>query len=437
MEKVLEFMRQMDEIRSKLAETEESAATEKRDLTDQERTAFSEGMEKIAGIKAKMERHIKLHSLEEEVREFRAVKPIAQSDPNQPEADSKEWRSFGEFLGAVAQAASPGASLDPRLVKPRREARQLGLNEGVPSEGGFLVQTDFVSELLKRTYETGALASRVRKVPISANANGLTMNAIAETSRATGSRWGGVQSYWLHEAGTKLPTDPSFRQIELKLKKLIGLCYATDELLQDTSALESIITQAFSEDFAWMIDNAIYRGTGVGQPLGITGHAATIAAPAEAGQAPTTILYENIVRMWSRMWARSRGNAVWFINQDIEPQLFTMSLAVGVGGVPVYLPAGGASASPYGQLMGRPVIPVEYASTLGTVGDITLADLSQYLMIDKGGVQSASSIHVAFTTDQSAFRFVYRCDGASMWNLPLTPANGTNTLSPFVQLATR
>lgn len=353
-------------------------------------------------------------------------------DVIQKEADKKEWRGFGEFLGAVVRAAT-GHGVDQRLV----ESRQLGLNEGVPSEGGFMVQTDHVTELLKRTYELGALASRVRRIGVSANANGLTINAINETSRATGSRWGGVQGYWLHEAGTKTPSMPDFRQMELKLKKLIGLCYSTDELLQDTVALEGIIGQAFAEEFSWMIDDAIFRGTGVGQPLGITGHAATIPTPAEAGQVAGTILYENIVNMWSRLWGRSRANSAWFINQDIEPQLFTMSLAVGVGGVPVYLPAGGASASPYGTLFGRPVIPIEHASTLGTIGDITLADMSQYLMIDKGGMQSATSMHVQFTTDQTAFRFVYRVDGQPMWNTVLTPANGAATQSPFVQLATR
>jgi HK97 family phage major capsid protein len=351
----------------------------------------------------------------------------------QQEADKRKWNGLGDFLQAVAKEAR-GYSRDERLI----ETRQLGLNEGVPSEGGFLVTTDIANGLIKRVYENGILASRANKTPISENANGLIINANAETSRVTGSRHGGVQTYWLHEAGTKTPSAPTFRQMELKLKKLIGLYYATDELLQDTTALESEVSEAFSDDMAFMVDDAIYRGTGVGQPLGITGHAGTVVVPAEAGQAANTILYENIVNMWSRCWAKSRQNAAWFINQDIEPQLFTMSLAVGVGGVPVYMPAGGASASPFGTLFGRPVIPIEQTSTLGTVGDITLGDFSQYKMIDKGGIQSASSIHVAFTTDQSAFRFVYRCDGQPKWNSVLTPATGSgNTLSPFVQLATR
>lgn len=345
-----------------------------------------------------------------------------------------KWEDSGEFFKAVARAAGPDRHIDNRLINVKNQS---GLNEGVGSEGGFLVEVDHSKELLKRTYELGQLASRVRRIPISANANGLTINAVSETSRATGSRWGGVQSYWQHEAGQKTPSMPSFRQIELKLKKLIGLCYATDELMQDTSALESIISRAFSEEFAWMIDNAIFNGDGVGKPQGILNSGALVSVAAQPGQGAGTIVFENIVDMWRRMWARSRQNSVWFINQDCEPELQTMAMVVGVGGVPVYMPANGISGQPFATLMGRPVIPIEQASTVGTVGDIVLADLSQYLMIDKGGMQTASSIHVRFVWDEQCFRFVYRADGQSMWNAPLTPANGTNTLSPYVALETR
>jgi len=313
----------------------------------------------------------------------------------------------------------------------------LGMSEGVPSAGGFLVQTDFVDQLLMRTYELAILGSRAWKVPISEKSNGLVLKGIDEKSRATGSRWGGVQGYWAGEAGVKTPSMPKFREMELKLKKLIGLCYATDELLEDAPALGAIITRAFTEEFSFLVDDAIYRGTGVGSPLGILNSPCLVTVPAEVGQPANTILFENIVNMWSRGYSRSRPSMVWLINQDIEPQLFSMSLAVGVGGIPVYLPANGLAGSPYGTLVGRPVIPVEQADTLGTIGDIMLADMSQYILIDKGGIKSAVSIHVKFTYDETAFRFVYRVDGQPLWGSALTPFRGTNTQSPFVALATR
>ena len=114
-----------------------------------------------------------------------------------------------------------------------------------------------------------------------------------------------------------------------------------------------------------------------------------------------------------------------------------MSIAVGTGGVPVYMPAGGLSAAPYDTLYSRPVLPVEHCAALGTVGDILFADFGQYLLADKGGIQSASSIHVQFLTDETVFRFLYRVDGQPLWHAPLTPASGGSTRSPFVSLATR
>ena len=137
--------------------------------------------------------------------------------------------------------------------------------------------------------------------------------------------------------------------------------------------------------------------------------------------------------MWNRVWSRSRNNAVWFINQEIEPYLYTLK----IGTTTVYVPAGGLSEKPYGTLFGRPVIPLEQCSALGEVGDIILADLNQYLLIDKGGINAQSSIHVRFLYDENVFRFIYRVDGQPIWNKPLTPYKGTATQSPFVALAKR
>ena len=310
-------------------------------------------------------------------------------------SDGLKFRSFGEQLVAVARYYATG-EMNYKL----RAAT--GMSEGVPSDGGFLVQTDFAADLVRRVYETGQVVSKMRRIPISGNANGLKINAVAETSRAAGSRWGGIVAYWLSEAGTKSTSYPKFRQMELSLKKLIGLCYATDELLQDATALEAVIRDGFAEEFAFMLDDAGVNGTGVGQPLGIMNAACRVQVTRNTA---SHVYSEDIVAMWARMWAKSRPKAVWFINQDVEPELFKLNLGGGTAGSGViltYMPPGGLSQAPYGTMMGRPVIPIEQCQTLGTSGDIILADFNEYLLIEKGGMQSASSIHVAFATDQTA-----------------------------------
>jgi len=345
---------------------------------------------------------------------------------------TKEFRTLGDQLQAVMTAARTG-NRDRRL----EYRAPSGASESVPSDAGFLVQKDFSAVLLQRTYESGQILQRVTRLPVGANSNGLKINAIDENSRATGSRWGGVRIYRAAESDTVAASKPKFRQMELNLKKLFGLCYATDEVLADADALEAVIMQAFPAEFSFSMENEILNGAGGGEMLGILTSGSFLSVAKEAGQAAATIVFENIVKIWAQCWARSRVNAAWFINQEVEPQLYGMGVTFGTGGQAVFMPAGGLSQSPFASIMGRPVIPVEYCAALGTLGDILLLDLSQYLMIDKGGMQSAQSIHVRFLNDETTFRFTLRNDGQPIWNAPLTPFKGTNKLSPFVGLATR
>jgi HK97 family phage major capsid protein len=144
-----------------------------------------------------------------------------------------------------------------------------------------------------------------------------------------------------------------------------------------------------------------------------------------------------MLRAQARLWARSMNNAKWYIQQDVLPQLITMNVPVSTaGGQIVYMPPGGLSQNPYATLLGREVVFTEYASALSTEGDVLLADLSQYTLVDKNGVQAATSMHVAFNTDELVFRITYRVDGKPMWYMPLTPAKGL-TKSPFITVQSR
>jgi HK97 family phage major capsid protein len=357
---------------------------------------------------------------------------------SEPRDDPKGgFKFFSEFTHAVVKASMPGATVDKRLLPDREEKVAGHLAEGDPAQGGFLVPTEFRATLLKRAYETGQVSSRCMQIPMASNR--IQIPAINETSRVDGSRQGGVQVFWTEEAQVKNYSKPHFRQIQLNLHKLCGLIYTSDELLEDSAiSVEPLLTQLFGDEIAHVIDQAFLRGTGAGQPLGIIpGGIAGASTVSVARTGAGAIVAQDVINMYSRMWGPNRSNGVWFINQDVEPQLFTMAVAVGMGGVPVYMPANGLSGAPYGTLFGRPVIPFESCSTMGTIGDIVFADFSQYLYGQKTtGPQVASSIHVNFIYDETCFRFVMRVDGQPWWNLVLTPENGVNTLSPFVVLAT-
>jgi len=379
-------------------------------------------------------------------------------------AKANPWKGFGEFLNAV-RSASEG-SVDKRLLPLRSndpgnengfsvagamgddfvgsipaakatKAAPSGIGTSLPQAGGVLVGSDRNTAILSRVYESGQLLSRVAMDTVGPNSNGMTYYAEAETSRATGSRRGGVRFYWAAENSAVTTSAPTFREMELKLKKAAAAVYVTEEQLQDTAAMESYVMRILPEEIRWGVEDAILNGTGAGQPLGLENAPALISVPKEVGQDADTVVAENVINMWARLWGPSKQRAIWLISQDVEPQLMQMSLAVGTGGSLVYTPPGGLSAAPYANMFGRPVIVHESCDNVGDVGDIWLVDPTQYQMIEKGGIQSASSIHVRFLQGESVYRFIYRVDGQPIWNSALTPFNGGATVGPFVTLAER
>jgi len=377
----------------------------------------------------------KAKEMAEEIVDERIKKMTSIDISTRPKDEAKakdeapKFKSFGEQLQAVAKFEIKH-ELDPRLKAAS------GLNEGVGAEGGFLVEEEFTQGLLMDAYDTGILAKDCWQVPMSKSI--LNMNLIDETSRADGSRRGGILTYWASEAGTTTATKPKIRQIKLSLNKLFGVYYATDEMLEDAMALGSTMRKLFSEDIGFKIDDGIVNGTGAGQLLGILNGAGLVTQAKETDQAAATVEAKNIINMWNRMPAKNRAKAKWYINQDVEPQLMQMYATAGLGGVPVWMPPGGLISSPSGQLLGRPVEPIEQCAALGTVGDIILADMSQYVLGQKaGGIKAAASIHVQFLTGEQTFRFTLRLDGQPLKNSAVTAFKGGTTRSPYIALATR
>lgn len=351
-------------------------------------------------------------------------------------AGLKPWGSetgyaFGEYLQAVHRAQT-GQGTDPRLLVIQAAGQGANLEGG--ADGGFLAPRAVSDDIALRMYG-GEILSRVRHQTTSATS--VELNQVDESSRATGSRHGGVQSYWVDAGTAPTASRPKFARQEWRPRKIATLGYATDELLADVSLIEGTMFDAFVDDQRFMVEDAVVNGTGAGMPQGLLASSALISVAKETGQAAATIEKANIDKMWARMHAGSRAGAVWLINQDVEPQLDDLQMVIGTGGVPVYLPPGGLADTPHARLKGRPVIPVEYCPTLGTVGDIVLVNLREYLLIDRGDHQKATSMHVAFTTDETAFRVTYRVDGHLRWRTAITPFKGSNSQGPVVALATR
>mgnify|MGYP001597117567 CR=1 FL=1 len=309
------------------------------------------------------------------------------------------------------------------------------LAEGALSTGGYLVPTQVGAAILDKALEESIVRPRANVQPMQSNR--ITFAADVDANHST-NYFGGITIYRPGEAGQKTATSPTYSQIALTLHKVTGLCHVSDELLEDSAvAVEANVTRKFSQAIAFVQDNDFLNGDGANAPVGVLNsvNPALITLTAETGQGASTIVAENIIKMWARMYSQGKSRAVWIANDDTFPQLATMALAVGTGGVPLWMPAGGLSGLPYQTLMGKPLLFTEKAQTLGTAGDIALIDFSQYIIGEKGGLQVATSIHFKFDYDQQSFRFVLRYDGQPSWTSALTPLRSSSTLSPFVVLS--
>jgi HK97 family phage major capsid protein len=364
-----------------------------------------------------------LDAAKQAVEEYKRAEPatvkagavvVTRDEGDQP------FENPGQFFQAVKNVEINHVE-DVRLRPLKAPA---GMSESVPADGGYLVSSSIAGGIIQRMYGIGNILSRVTMDNLGPNSNGMIYNAIDESSRVS-TRHGGVLGYWGGEATSKTASAPKFRQLELKLKKVFALAYATDELLQDATALAGWLQREVPDELRFQTEAAFFYGDGAGKPQGIITSPALVSVTRLDA---TTIKLQDVANMYARRWGN--GNYVWYVNREAIPQLIQMAGTYQY----VWMPPGGVSGSPFSTLMGFPVIETEYASALGTLGDIVLADMAQYQAIQKGGVEAASSIHVKFVTDETAYRFVYRVDGAPMWKDPLTPHKGSGTLSPFVAL---
>jgi HK97 family phage major capsid protein len=346
--------------------------------------------------------------------------------PAQPKEEGSGFKNFGEFANCVKQG--------PTNQKLMNYCKITGMGEAVNADGGFLIPSEFSTALLTAMAQAGVLAPRCQNFPVN---NNLNLPFVNITTQAT-SWTGGATVYKPAEGIAKTSSLPQFAKCELQLHKMTVLIYVTDELLQDSPvALETFLTTMVSTEFALTKDEDIVNGSGAGEALGILTAPATISVAKETGQAADTIVTENVLKMASRCYAPSFRNAVWLIAQDALPQIASLTLNVGTGGAPVFI---ADIKNPLGpSLLGRPIIWSPHCQTIGDKGDIFLADFSQYVTISKAGrgMETATSIHLKFNYDETAFRFVIRFDGQPWWASAITPKHGTNTVSPFVTLAAR
>lgn len=446
----------IEDLKARLADLNETATaiqakadSEKRDLTADEESELEGVMADFEKTEADIKRRERLSNQGQKLTASAGRK----SDANDGALDVKSgsqiragistpqergrwgWQNFGDFVAAV-KTAGVGRDVDNRL---QNAALSTYGSEGIGADGGYAVPPEFRTEIMQKVAGEDSLLSRTDQNPVGGNS--LTVPKDETTPWGTA----GVQGYWGGEASTGTQKKPALEETTIKVQKLTALVPVTEELLEDAPAMGNYVQRRAAAVLDFKVTDAIINGSGAGQPLGIINAGCLVTQAAEGSQVADTIHGLNLIKMWARMPAASRRNAVWLTHPDAEPQLMQAGLQIGpaaagtaTGGQLVWMPPGGISGSPYSTLFGRPVIPTQACQQLGDVGDILFADLNQYATVLKaGGLKSDASIHLWFDQGITAFRFVLRMGGQPWWSTAISAKNGSTTYSPFVALAAR
>lgn len=359
---------------------------------------------------------------------YNAKAPGALLDKNKVFADA------GEFFQAIWHKKEEGLSsraeeLNKKVAAYRKVVNAAGST--VPSDGGFLIPEVLRAEILQLAMEESVVRPYATVIPMDSLT--VPIPAVDETSRVT-NIFGGIQFYWTPEGGAGVDTSAKFSQIELVAKKLFGYAGIPNELIADSTAFRAWFGQKFPQGYGWFEDIGFLTGDGVNKPLGIGNGKGVVSVTRGTAN---TIVYDDIVRMYQRMYPTSIAKARWIAAIDTFQQLAELSFtpAGGTTPVPVMLWLPNAQGVPTLTLMGRPITFTEKIGPLGSTGDLQFIDFSEYLIGDRQAMSVESSNDYLFGTDKTAYRVLGRVDGRPWLNSAITPHNGSsNTLSPYVTL---
>lgn len=413
------------------------ASEEERELTAEEIETYDGHKAEVEKLSANIERMEGLETLEAELDQPAPAVASRQRPGNHPapgDPARREFESLGEFIAAAT--FNPN---DSRLASLYHEFDEEG---GMRSEqrmdtgvsGGFAVPEQFRPQLMEVSPQEARIRPRAQVIPAgNPPDSAVTMPALDQTNGdAPDNVYGGVTVEWTGEGEETSETDAKLREIKLEPQEISAHTVLTNKLLRNWQAAEPVITRLLRGAVISAEEFAFLSGNGIAKPLGLINSGATYKVNrVNANQ----VTRADINAMTARILMRG-GMPAWLASQSVIPQLQNLRNEIGSppegDGALVWDPDLRDRAD--NQLLaGYPILWNERSPQLGSLGDLTLVDLSYYLIKDGSGPFVAASPHVKFTSNKTVVKIVWNVDGQSWMTQPFTQEGGYE-VSPFVTL---
>ncbi|HRU05399.1 MAG TPA: phage major capsid protein [Candidatus Brocadiia bacterium] len=277
------------------------------------------------------------------------------------------------------------------IFGPGNGAEAKALAESSSADGGYLVPTDFRSEVIRRTNELSVLYPRAFRFTTSlASVKAPALAADVEVS------WDEAENENLDE------TTPVFGQKSFTIHRMNAITHSSRELLGDASVnLVDLLAQLFAEATSRERDKVICAGDGATQPEGIFS-ATGVATVSAIG----TLTYDKLLQLDEAIADPYRGEAslVWIGSQAVRRVIRGLS---DENKRPLLEPA---------LQRGAPMTLLDHPFLVNKnvpAGSLALGVMSKYWIADREqmGFESTTTGGDAFRKHQVAVKIWERWDG--------------------------
>ena len=358
------------------------------------------------------------------------VEKLKKPEFQVPDAGEKRDLSFEG--GPAADASYRSMFGEPSQDDAEMMAYRASMETGLPSGGGFSVPEPLSAKWLDDALPDELIRPRAQIWPMTSGSRKVPGWDWSDMS--AGAAFGGFTMAWTSELGTASKQTGKLRTVELHANRGQIYCDCSQELIDDGLGFAGQLERALKKSISYGLEEAFINGTGVGMPLGLCNDPAKINVSKQVGQEADSVIWENIIGMYARMYPAGRKNSVWICSETVLASLLLLSQAIGTGGstVDVFNETNGQFT-----LMGRPVLfDGGHLPVLGDANDILFVDLSQYIIGLRKDMRVERSPIPEWTTFQMSYRVNIRCDAQGSWSAAQSPDNG-DSLSWIVSLEER
>ena len=330
----------------------------------------------------------RLEKLEEMDRELsKPVNTPITAKPETNNVDQKTGKASKNYNDAFWKQARNGGYMNIEVKN--------ALEEGVDSEGGYLVPDEFEHTLVDALTEENIFRKNAHVFTTSSGSHKIPIVATKGTAS------------WIDEEGAVPESDDSFGQVSIEAHKVGTLIKVSEELLNDSAFnLEAYFTTEFARRINDKEEDAFFNGNGTGKPTGIfnaTGGAQTGVTTGSS----TTITADEIIDLFYSLKAPYRKKSIWVLN-DTTVKIIR-KLKDGTGN---YLWQPSLTAGSPDTILGRPVYTSQFVPEVAA-GNKTVAfgDFSYYWIGDRQGITFRRLNEKYADTCQVGFLATKRLDG--------------------------